>query len=92
MSCGKGKQKADQDWGEVKNRQRCWEDLAQAIILQAVADDQEAREKLRRRPDRKDAQEVLAECERFFTSIWFAHLNNADGEKLLHKLKEDSIG
>ena len=83
-----GKRETDPKEGEVKNLQRCWEDLAQAVILQAVDDYQDAREKLRRRPDRKDAQETLQECEEFFTSLWFAHLNNADGKKLLRRLRE----
>ena len=78
------------DGGLVQNMQRCWEDLAQAVILQAAADYREARETLRRRPDRTEAQELQQECERFFTSLWFAHLNNADGEKLLRRLREQS--
>ena len=78
------------DGGLVQNMQRCWEDLAQAVILQAAADYLEARETLRRRPDRKEAQELQQECERFFTSLWFAHLNNTDGEKLLRRLREQS--
>ena len=77
------------DGGLVQDMQRCWEDLAQAVILQAVADYREARETLRSRPGRKEAQELLRECESFFTSLWFAHLNNADGKKLLRRLREE---
>ena len=84
-----GNRDTDQTEGEVKNLQRCWEDLAQAVILQAVADYREARETLRSRPGRKEAQELLRECESFFTSLWFAHLNNADGKKLLRRLREE---
>jgi len=72
----------------VLDRRRCWEDLAQVVILQAVLDYRQAREALRRRPDRKEAQELLRECERFFTSLWFAHLTEADGKELLRRLRE----
>lgn len=83
-----GKRETDQTEGEVKNLQRCWEDLAEAVILQAADDYLDAREMFRKKPDQKSARETLEECERFFTSLWFAHLNNMDGKKLLQRLRE----
>ena len=83
-----GNRDTDQTEGEVKNLQRCWEDLAETVILLAVDDYLNAREKLRKQPKHKVARETLEECEEFFSSIWFAHLNNADGKKLLRRLRE----
>ena len=67
--------------------QRCWEDLAQAIILQAVTDYRKARKRVRTMPDQKAAQAT----ERFFRSWWFAQLTDVDGEYLLRKLKEETV-
>lgn len=71
--------------------QRCWEDLAQAIIMQAVTDYRKARKKVRMMPDQRAAQATIRECERFFTSHWFAQLTDVDGEYLLRKLKEEVV-
>ena len=49
-----------------------WEDLANAIILQAVEDYRKARKRVRTRPDQKIAQATIREVERFFKSWWFA--------------------
>lgn len=68
-----------------------YEKLANAIILAAVKDWREARRKLKRKPQNKDAQHTLEECERFFRSSWFQALTELDGEVLIQKLyKEDS--
>ncbi len=68
-----------------------WEDLANAIILQAVKDYRRARKKARRRPDQKTAQATIREVERFFTSWWFAQLTDLDGEMLMEKLQKEAI-
>lgn len=71
--------------------QRCWEDLAQAIILQAVTDYRKARKRVRTMPDQKAAQATIREIERFFRSPYFARLTDVDGEYLLRKLKEEAV-
>ena len=71
---------------------RCWEDLAQAIILQAVEDYRKARRRLRIRPDSEAAMECIRECERFFGSRWFAQLTTLDGKALLRRLREEDVG
>ena len=49
-----------------------WENLANAIILQAVKDYREARKKHKKRPKNEDAKLMIADCEAFFRSDWFA--------------------
>lgn len=34
---------------------------------------------------------MIADCEAFFRSDWFAALTNIDGEALLRKLQEEEI-
>ena len=68
---------------------RNWEDLANAIILEAVLDYRKARKKARNCPDDKEAQTRIREVERFLRSRWFAQLTDVDGEILLDKLKEE---
>ena len=55
-----------------------YEDLANAIILQAVQD--------YRRTNNKRA---LEELERFFLSDWFSVLTSIDGSRLLQELRKE---
>ena len=69
---------------------RVYENLANAIVEQAVKDYRRARAKLA-----KDAEDVMAlkmrrETERFFRSAWFGQLTALDGELLLENLEEES--
>ena len=68
---------------------RNWEDLSQAIIMQAVTDYRKARRRVRHFPDQKGAQATIKEVERFFRSQWFAQLTDIDGEMLIKKLREE---
>lgn len=68
-----------------------WENLANAIILQAVKDYRDARKKHKKRPKNEDAKLMIADYEAFFCSDWFAALTNIDGETLLRKLQEEEI-
>ena len=68
-----------------------WENLANAVILQAVKDYREARKKLRKRPKNEDAKLMISDCEAFFRSEWFKALTNIDGEMLLEKLREENV-
>ena len=66
---------------------RAYENLANAIVEQAVTDYRRARAKLA-----KDAEDVMAlktrrETERFFCSAWFGQLTSIDGEWLLQNLE-----
>ena len=71
--------------------QRNWEDLAQAVILQAVEDYRRARRRVRRFPDQKGAQATIREVGRFFRSRWFAQLADVDGEAILKRLRREVV-
>ena len=58
-----------------------YENLAQAIILQAVKDYRLT-----------DDECELAEIERFFRSGWFQTLTSLDGEVLIEKLHREVYG
>ena len=55
-----------------------YEELANAIVLQAVKDYRNA-----------ELQQDMNEIERFFRSGWFGVLTTIDPEVLIHKLKEE---
>ena len=66
-----------------------YERLANAIILQAVADHRGALKKIKAHPkDRKAIDEAL-EIERFFRSDWYSQLTSVDGEYLIKRLQEE---
>ena len=68
-----------------------YEDLAQAIILQAAKDYRAARKKAKYNPKNKEAKLMIQDCESFFRSDWFSALTGIDGQMLLEKLKEEEI-
>ena len=70
----------------------CWEDLANAIVLQAVEDYRKARKVLKKYPDNREANDMIRDTESFFRSDWFGVLTEIDGEYLLRKLKEETEG
>ena len=61
-----------------------YEDLANAIVLQAVKDYRQALRCKGRNP-------LRGELERFFCSRWCGCLTKLDGKVLMHKLQEESI-
>ncbi|MCD8073452.1 MAG: hypothetical protein LUF27_00165 [Lachnospiraceae bacterium] len=71
---------------------RNYEQLANAIILQAVRDLRDALKKLKRNPNNRDAQAVRDEITRFFKSGWFSTLTSGDGKFLLRKICEEVQG
>ena len=68
-----------------------YQNLANAIILQAAKDYRLARRKLRRKPRNEDAKFMVKDCEDFFRSDWFKMLTDVDGEMILRKLQEEKI-
>jgi len=63
-----------------------YEELANAIVLQAVKEYREALGILRFSPKDKDASISKDEIERFFYSGWFGLLTNIDPEMLISRL------
>ena len=68
-----------------------YENLAQAVILQAVKDYRTVRKKLKYHPKNKEAKLMIEDCERFFRSDWFGVLTSVDGQMLLRKLQEEEL-
>lgn len=66
-----------------------YENLANAIILQAVRDYRKALKCLNRNPNNRNAQSDKAEVERFFRSQWYSALTSVDGEMLIRSLQEE---
>jgi hypothetical protein len=64
-----------------------YENLANAIILQAVKDYRVALKCLKVNPRNKTALADKEEIERFFRSGWFSVLTSVDGEMLIRSLQ-----
>ncbi len=64
-----------------------YEDLANAIILQAVKDYRVALKCLKANPRNRTAAADKDEIERFFRSGWFSVLTSVDGEMLIRSLQ-----
>ena len=60
-----------------------YENLANAIVLQAVKDYRDALKRLKKKPGNQTA-------ERFFRSGWYKALTSVDGEYLIQKLREEA--
>ncbi|MCC8101988.1 MAG: hypothetical protein LIP11_06910 [Clostridiales bacterium] len=69
-----------------------YENLANAIIIQAVKDYRTALKTLKRNPDNMDAADTVNEVERFFHSQWYTALSDVSGEYLIRKLKQEVYG
>jgi hypothetical protein len=63
-----------------------YENLANAIILQAVKDYRMAMKCLRANPKNRTARADKDEIDRFFRSQWFTVLTSVDGEMLIRSL------
>ena len=69
-----------------------YENLANAIVLQAVKDYRDALKRLKKKPGNQAAMSDAMECERFFRSGWFQTLTSLDGEVLIEKLHREVYG
>ena len=70
----------------------CWQDLANAVILQAIEDYRLVCGKLRFRPGLTEAALEKRELEAFFLSRWFRTLTTLDGQELLSSLRREMNG
>ena len=66
-----------------------YEDLANAIILQAVKDYRMALKILKANSRNRTAQADKAEIERFFRSQWYSALTDVNGEMLIRSLQKE---
>ncbi len=68
-----------------------YEELANAIVLQAVKDYRQALKLLSENPHSRSAMAAVNEMERFFRSDWYETLTFVDGEMLIRKLREEAV-
>lgn len=76
----------------VENNLSPYEDLANAIVLQACKDYRRAYKfhiRTHRPGDKPD--EKLDELERFFRSEWYRTLTSVDGEYLMKRIRQDVV-
>ena len=66
-----------------------YENLANAIILNAVDDYRRALKKYSKNPDSKSAKAEVDSLERFFKSQWYSVLTSVEGEFLIRKLRAE---
>ena len=66
-----------------------YERLANAIILNAVADYRAALKKVKRNSKSKAAIDEVLQIEKFFRSPWYQQLTSVDGEFLISKLQDE---
>ena len=66
-----------------------YEDLANAIILQAVKDYRMALKSLKANSRNRTARADKAEIERFFRSQWYSALTDVNGEMLIRSLQKE---
>ena len=66
-----------------------FEDLAQAIIVQAVSDYRYTTNRLQAKLENGRLQNRKKEIEEFFCSSWFQMLTDLNGERLMHQLQAD---
>ena len=66
-----------------------YERLANAIVLQAVADYRVALKKIKAQPKNREAISEALEIEKFFRSGWYSILTDVDGEYLIRRLQDE---
>ena len=78
------------NWMKELDKRKAYENLANAIIEQAVHDFREAKLRLQKNARDAEAEKTYRETKRFFRSAWFSRLTPLDSELLLEKLEEES--
>ena len=66
-----------------------YQELANAIVMQAVKDYRTALLHSKKRPDNKGYQIEVSSLERFFRSGWFGELTSLNAEYLLRRINEE---
>ena len=67
-----------------------YQELANAIVMQAVKDYRTYLLHSKKRPDNNGYQIEVASLERFFRSGWFGELTTIPSEMLISRLKEEA--
>jgi hypothetical protein len=69
-----------------------YENLANAIIVQAASDYTAALRRIKKNPRNKTAMSEAMELERFFHSEWYGALTSVDPDYLIRRLREKVAG
>ncbi len=69
--------------------EECYEDLANAIIVQAVNDFKPAYKRLLNHPDDKAAARRVKQISKFFRSRYFSRLTTLNGPELLEQIRKE---
>jgi len=69
---------------------RCWEALANAIIIQAATDYKKILLRLKKHPDNTTLAGEQVRIEKFFQSGWFTALCSLDGRDLMWKIRMEA--
>lgn len=68
-----------------------FEELANAIVIQAAKDYLKALKKLKKYPRDAEAKQTRNDCESFFRSSWYSTLTSVDGKLLMRKLQMEVV-
>lgn len=66
-----------------------YEELANAIIIQAAKDYRRALIRIKREPNDAYAKSKIKDCEHFFISIYYEKLTRLDGKYLMNKIRKE---
>ena len=69
--------------------QENWENLANAIIINAVEDYQSAYKRLLRNPKSEFRRKEVEKLEEFFRGSWYAALTDLDPDYLIRRMQEE---
>lgn len=69
----------------------CWQDLADAIIVQAASDYRRTMKRLRENSRNTRLLSDRQSLEAFFQSSWFHQLTSLDGRQLLTDLQKEAF-
>ena len=75
---------------KISTASKCWEDLANAIIIQAANDYTNTLHRLKKHPDNRLLAGEQRKIERFFSSTWFQILCPLDGRALIYRLRREA--
>ena len=76
---------------DIRESGEPFENLAYAIIMQAVADYRKYMEKIKAGKNVNDSVSEIQSIERFFRSEWYDALSPVDGEYLIEQLRKETI-
>lgn len=67
---------------------QCWEDLANAVVLQALEDYRDICLRMRKRPDLRSLDKQRRSLECFFRSCWCAQLSAMDVRNMVKEIQK----